>query len=367
MLYDFLLTNKKDILQIVTEQSLLLDELNQTFSQRPQEGLAVFLNQLIQTFEMDLESKNSQFKWDKPMVISNKDEVILVAGLFGQDLLREGYLLSHVVNSYGLICQSIMTLATQKKIQILSSEFRKLNMCLDLAIASAITQYQNQNYQKMKAQEIEGLGSLVHELRNALNSINLSLHLIKSGQVGFTGSTGQILELNLKRMNDLIDRALTKVRLQAEPAIHTQRTDLLKIVNQVLETAFIEAREKKQTLDAKVDQNLMIEIDEQLFYSALSNLVQNALKYSGVGGRIQVRGYSTEKNVIVEVEDECGGLKDEGVDLFKAFEQQNENRKGLGLGLTIAQKALRMHHGEIEVQNIKGKGCVFRIILPLPV
>jgi signal transduction histidine kinase len=364
VLHDFLLANKIVILKMIEKRTLAIDELDKRSVRQPREGLVIFLNQLISAFESLPDAEEVHSSLDRPVEIINKNEVIHSAGVFGQEFLNQGYQLNHVVQSYGLMCQSIMELATEKKVQILSSEFRKLNMCLDIAIASAVTEFYIENHHNMKAQEIEGLGSLAHELRNALNSINLSLQLIKSGQVGFAGSTGQILELNLKRMNDLISRALTKVKLQAEPAIQTQSVSLLKIVNQVIETALIEASERNQTIEAKVDEGLLINVDEQLFYSALSNLIQNALKYSRAGGCIQVRGYQGNSRLVVEVEDECGGLKDEGVDLFKAFEQKNENRKGLGLGLTIAQKAIWRHRGEVEVQNLKGKGCIFRIILP---
>jgi signal transduction histidine kinase len=113
-----------------------------------------------------------------------------------------------------------------------------------------------------------------------------------------------------------------------------------------------------------VDPALVVEADQQLLHSAVSNLVQNALKYTRAGGKIQVRGKLTGKTITLEVEDECGGLNINATDLFKPFEQQHENRKGLGLGLTIAQRAVRLNHGDIEVINLPGKGCIFRITLP---
>ena len=77
-----------------------------------------------------------------------------------------------------------------------------------------------------------------------------------------------------------------------------------------------------------------------------------------------MRAKSEGGDVVIEVEDECGGLSNESVDLFKPFEQQNENRKGLGLGLTISKKAVALNHGAISVKNLPGKGCVFKIVLP---
>ena len=101
-----------------------------------------------------------------------------------------------------------------------------------------------------------------------------------------------------------------------------------------------------------------------MVYSAVSNLIQNALKYTREGGKIQVRGTLVGEDIVIEVEDECGGLSDRASELFKPFEQQHKDRKGLGLGLTIAQRAINLNHGTIGVRNLPGKGCVFKITLP---
>ncbi len=129
-------------------------------------------------------------------------------------------------------------------------------------------------------------------------------------------------------------------------------------------TAEIEARSKNQILEIDIDPKLIAEADQQLIYSAISNLVQNALKYTRPGGKIQIRGALIGENIVVEVKDECGGLSDRASELFKPFEQQHKNRKGLGLGLTIAQKAVHLNHGTLDVQNLPGKGCIFKITLP---
>lgn len=97
----------------------------------------------------------------------------------------------------------------------------------------------------------------------------------------------------------------------------------------------------------------------------LSNLIQNALKYTREGGKIQVRANLAGEHIVIEVEDECGGLSPNAeTELFKPFEQQSQNRTGLGLGLTIARRAIVLNHGTIKVQNLPGKGCIFKITLP---
>ena len=286
------------------------------------------------------------------------------AGMYGAELLRLGYTLSHVVHAYGSICQAITEVAEKTNFLISAKEFNDLNRCLDVAIAGAVTSYQNLQNANVKVQEIEHLGHLAHELRNALGTVTMSLELIKDGTLGFKGNTGKVLNNGLKRIEDLIERSLTEVRLRVEPKVLSESVNLLLLVNQIIVTAEIQAQARNQTLEIQIDPMLVIEADRQLIYSAISNLIQNALKYTRDGGKIQVRSFVEAETVLIEVEDECGGLPNSKVDFFKAFEQQNVDRTGLGLGLTIAQRAIKLNQGSIKVRNLPGKGCIFKIALP---
>ena len=79
-----------------------------------------------------------------------------------------------------------------------------------------------------------------------------------------------------------------------------------------------------------------------------------------------LRALRTDGHVQIEVEDECGGIPGRADDSFKAFSDRRMNdRTGLGLGLSIARKAVKLHGGDIHVRNLPGKGCVFVIELPL--
>jgi signal transduction histidine kinase len=278
--------------------------------------------------------------------------------------MRLGYTLSYAVHSYGNMCQSITELASKKKIFITPKEFHDLNRCLDVAIAGAVTEFQRHKNTETESKEVEHLGFLAHELRNTLMTINFSIKMIKRGTVGFTGNTGRILEDGLERMQTLIDQSMAEVRLRVDPKPHPEFVSLIEMVNQILLTAEPEAQLREQVIKLSIDSELTIEVDHQFLYSALSNLVQNALKYSRKGGTIEIRSLTQGEDVVIEVEDECGGLTDANVNLFKPFEQQNGNKSGLGLGLTIAQKAILLNHGKLEVQNIPKKGCIFKISVP---
>ena len=348
MLSDFLLSNEKEILELTEKKSLELAGLRPS-SEQLKKGLPVFYQQLMDM----LRTKDISDVY-----------VTKAAALHGTELMRLGYTLSHVVHAYGAMCQSITELAMIKKASITSQEFHDLNRFLDVAIAGAVTEFQSLQNNRNKSRELEHLDFLAHELRNALAGVTISIHLIKKGTVGFGGSTGLLLDRGLKRIEEIIDRSMMELRHNVDQKIHLESARLLQLVEQIMITEEIEASSKNQVLEIKIDPALTIEVDHQLFHSALSNLIQNAIRYTPDGGKIQVRGTQEGKNITIEVQDECGGLTNFSADLFKSLDLESHSRNGLGFGLTIAKRAIELSHGTIEVSNLPGSGCVFKIILP---
>ena len=106
--------------------------------------------------------------------------------------------------------------------------------------------------------------------------------------------------------------------------------------------------------------------DPQILAGAVANLVQNAVKFTRVGGHVSVRTTVTGARVEIEIADECGGLPPgKAEELFGAFEQRGADRSGLGLGLFISRKGVEASGGVIRVRDVPGMGCVFTIDLPL--
>jgi signal transduction histidine kinase len=379
-LLEFLKTNEKAVHARIEEKSSALAGVRPG-SDVPTSGLPIFFKQLLHVLEhvptevVHLEvDKDGMVKaandGDEPAIAAAAGrpydaEVAKSAGAYGKELQHLGYTLSHVVHAYGAICQAITEIAIEKKAPITTEEFRALNRCLDTAIAGAVTMFHAERTEDATNRETQHLGSLAHELRNALSVVNTSLRLIKSGTVGFGGSIGQVLDRALKRQQELIDRSLAEVRLRVDPKVHKETASFLQLVNQVIVTAEVETRQKNQLLRIDVPPELQIEADQYLLFSAVSNLVQNAIKYTCTGGLIRISAHGVGEQTINEVEDECGGLHSASPsDLFKPFEQQHKNREGLGLGLTIAHRAIALNDGTIDVKNLPGHGCIFRISLP---
>lgn len=96
------------------------------------------------------------------------------------------------------------------------------------------------------------------------------------------------------------------------------------------------------------------------------NLLHNAFKNTPADGAVVLRAHAQGQRLIVEIEDECGGIPASKGDLFQPFgDRRGRDRSGLGLGLSIARGAVRAHGGDILVRNMPGKGCVFMIDVPL--
>jgi signal transduction histidine kinase len=380
LLYEFLKKNEGEILAVCQAKSAELGGAAPSEDEM-KTGLPIFFKQLLTVLE-HTPAEPDESVVDRPAMARAANasdepaiaraagrpfeaEVARAAGTHGSELQKRGYTLSHVVHAYGSMCQAITEMAIERKEPIDPIEFKKLNRCLDVAIAGAVTTFQARHISVDSSREIQHLGFLAHELRNALTTVNVSLRLIRNGVVGFGGSTGQVLDRGLKHIQELIDRSLTEVRLRVDPKVHTEPSFLLQLVDQIAVTAEVEAQAKNQKLEVRIDPMLVIEADPYLLYSALSNIIQNAIKYTHTDGVIQVRGNLAGDQAVIEVEDQCGGLRSVTTsDMFKAFEQHNKDRDGIGLGLTIAHRAITLNHGTIDVENHPGRGCIFRIRLP---
>jgi signal transduction histidine kinase len=318
-------------------------------------GVPMFLTQLAETLR--LEGTSAPFP---------AGAIGATAARHGADLLRLGFTVSQVVHDYGDICQTITALAVEQRAPISVEEFNTLNRCLDTAIAEAVTEHARVTAEARSAEEIERLGHAAHELRDNLNTAILAFHTLKRGAVAINGSMGAVLGRSLMGLREVVDRNLSAVRLEAGKQRRT-RLPVVAFIDEIAATGMLhsEYRDIRFTVDA-IDPALSIDADPQLLASAVMNLVHNAFKNTPSGGHVVLRARAEEGRLLIETEDECGGLPQSEADLFQQFgDRRGGDRSGLGLGLSIARKAVRANGGDIRIRNMPGKGCVFVIDMPL--
>jgi hypothetical protein len=280
-------------------------------------------------------------------------------------MLRQGFTVGQVVHGYGDICQAVTELAIELGEEIPVHEFRIFNLCLDDAIAQAVSEYGRLRELDVTDESTERLGTLAHELRNHLNTAMLAYGILQDGTVSVKGSTGAVLKRSLLGLTDLVDKALAQVRLDS--TVHRrEKLVVAELIEELEIAAILHAKSRQQQLNVgMVDFTIIVEADRQLLVAAISNLLQNAFKFTRDGGNVQLRATASADRVSIDVQDECGGLAPGAEQsLFQPFQQQNANRSGLGMGLSISRKAIRVAGGDIRVRDLPGEGCIFTIELP---
>ena len=318
-------------------------------------GVPLFLTQL--THALRLEASSSLFS-DSTIGDS--------AARHGGELKRLGLTVSQVVHGYGDICQAITAIAVEQHAPITVEEFHTLNRCLDTAIAEAVTEHGRVTAQTQSAEEAERLGQLAHELRDALNTATLAFQVLRRGTVAINGSTGAVLGRSLMSLREIVDRALAEVRL-ATGTPRRARLVVAEFIDDIAAAAMLHAEYRHvQFRVDPVEAGLRVNADAQLLASAVMNLLHNAFKNTPAGGRVVLRTHAEGARLLVEVEDECGGLSQGQGSRVPGFgDRRGSDRSGLGLGLSIARQAVREHEGEIRTRNLVGQGCIFIIEVPL--
>ena len=229
------------------------------------------------------------------------------------------------------------------------------DVCLDDATAEAVSAFAQQSDQTNADQGTERLGDLAHEMQNLLNTAMLSLDSITSGRVAGGGSTGLLLRRSLLGLQDLVDRSLADVRLDAG----IDRTELI-VVGQLIDEVEVgasmqaQAREVRLTVRA-FDRAIRIKGDRQILAAAIANMLQNAFKFTPKDGNVSLSIVQVGARLHFEIEDECGGLAPgKPEELFRPFEQRGSDRSGVGLGLGIGRRAAQASGGEVRVRDLPG-------------
>ena len=202
-------------------------------------------------------------------------------------------------------------------------------------------------------------------MRNLVGTATVAFEVLRTGNVGVGGSTGNVLKRSLAALGDLITRSLAEVRIQHDIRERTQ-FDIAEFIAELALAAALDASARGLSFNVEAgNAGVNVDADRSILAATVVNLLQNAFKFTGAGTTVTLRGSATPDRVLIEVEDECGGLPDGNVNvLFQPFEQRGSDRTGLGLGLTVSRLGAEANNGRIDARNLPGHGCIFTIDLP---
>ncbi len=210
-----------------------------------------------------------------------------------------------------------------------------------------------------------------HELKTPLTILRgeLELALRESKNVD---EYQQILSSALDEVNRLI-RILQSVLeiTKAESgkiSLTIKENNLSDILNNLVDDAKILAEEKQIKINSDIQKNLIAEVDDLRIHQALLNLIENAIKYTGRNGTIDISLYGATDSISFIIKDTGIGIpKDKQKYIFERFFQIKDNpdaKNGVGIGLSIVKWIVDNHNGSIEVNSEINKGTEFILKIP---
>jgi signal transduction histidine kinase len=167
----------------------------------------------------------------------------------------------------------------------------------------------------------------------------------------------------------LVGRSLAEVRL-TQGIQNRDRFLVSEFIQELAPAATLEASARGIGLTViPVEERVAIEADRQVLAAVVGNLLQNAFKFTHPRTTVTLRVGASAERVLIEIQDECGGLPEGNVnELFRPFEQRSADRTGMGLGLAFSRWGVEANNGRIYARSLPNQGCVFTLDLPrLPV
>ena len=199
-----------------------------------------------------------------------------------------------------------------------------------------------------------------HELRSPLARMNVALEIAK--QKSNPGSEPMLarIETESTRLNEMISRILMLAKLESGADDYEQRRiDLSEIVKDVAADADFEAQAKGKVVQVSSAEKCVVMGSENLLRSAIENVLRNAVRYTADRTVVDVSLSSGNGRAVLRVSDHGGGVPEaELANLFRPFYRVGEDRTrktgGIGLGLAIAERAVKAHKGKITASNVNG-------------
>ena len=218
------------------------------------------------------------------------------------------------------------------------------------------------------------LRDVSHELRSPLARLSVALELAREDADPATATHLERIERETIMLNQLIGQLLTLSSMEAlEKVENLTPLALERLVERMIPDAEFEARQRQCTVSFRAEDSCMILGNEDLLYRAIENVVRNAIRYTDSGTQVEIvlkvilsHGV---RRAVLDVLDRGPGIPENQLTaIFRPFYRVDYARSpktgGFGVGLAIAERAVRLHRGELSAVNREGGGVTFRIALP---
>ncbi|HAK12668.1 MAG TPA: sensor histidine kinase [Chitinophagaceae bacterium] len=232
------------------------------------------------------------------------------------------------------------------------------------------------NQKKLSEIKSDFINNMTHELKTPLATIALAVDAVRNEKVQSNKEkldyfTGIIKEENV-RMNKHVETILQSALMdRQELRLQPIEIDVHLLLHSLVDNYELQLADKQGNIEWKLNAAThVVEADETHFTNMLSNLLDNAIKYSKEQLLIRISTHSTHKHMVIRIEDNGIGMNKETVKrIFEKFYRAHtgnvHNVKGFGLGMSYVKSVIDAHKGRIKVDSTIGKGSTFIVEIPL--
>ena len=212
--------------------------------------------------------------------------------------------------------------------------------------------------------------TVAHELCQPLSAMTIAVAVMEQR---FTNRRNRhaiaIMARQVRHMSRMVDDLVDAARLSTgKVSLIPQSLDIREVMTDAATECATAAAKRGQLLDVEFGATpLWVNGDRQRLYQVFSNLLRNAIRFTGHGGRITFTAESTNSRIAVRVSDTgCGIDRQALLRVFDLFAQaQPSGQRGLGIGLSVVREIVTLHRGRIEARSEgPGKGSEFVVTLP---
>lgn len=228
--------------------------------------------------------------------------------------------------------------------------------------------------EQVESSRQEFVSNVSHELKTPLSSIKVlsdSILLQEDMPTEMYREFLQDINSEIDRMANIITDLLSLVKLdRREAALNIKETDINKMIEDILKRLYPLAEQKNIELLYEDNKKVTIDADEMKLSLAISNLVENGIKYTPDNGTVKVIIDGDHQNAFITVQDTGIGINEEEQNkIFNRFYRVDKTRDretgGTGLGLAITHSTVMLHNGSIRVISKENKGATFVVRLPI--
>ncbi|OON90266.1 MAG: histidine kinase, partial [Candidatus Epulonipiscium fishelsonii] len=315
------------------------------------------------------------------VVSANIDDVYLLL----EEISSQIYLLALLSSLLtGLLSFFTSTLITRPIKELMKSVLKVTNGNLDekikvkgnneMAELAKSFNLMTERLDRIEESRQEFVSNVSHELKTPLASIKvLTESLIFEENIPIEMYKEFFSDINheVDRLNTIINDLLSLVKLDSNKVnLNIAQTNLNNLIEAILKRLSPLAKKKDISLIYQSDRETTVEVDEVKLTLAISNLIENGIKYTVEGGQVTINIQSNSQEAFITVTDTGIGIaKEEQSRIFERFYRTDKTRSrdtgGTGLGLSITYRTIIMHTGSIQVESEEGIGSTFVIQIPI--